>query len=145
MKGASQLITHSLFVLFSIMLLLAVITSMGKIEKQYSNFTGEMSARDMCSMLKTAIEKIYMPVDSNITVNKTVEMSYIILDLPIKMGSRLYDITFAGNYINITSEEIFYQCKTGINATLSGISHGGRTKIKWLFGNSVNSIIIENP
>lgn len=143
-KGQSQIITHSLIILFSVSLIVLVATSMKNIENQYENFTGDLQVDDICSIMKSSIERIYNPVSQNISVNRTEEMGYNIINLPQKIGSGYYHINLYNNTIEIETSEIVHTCEAGINATFSGKSSGGRTKIKWLYGNGTNSIVIEN-
>jgi len=143
-KGQSQVVTNSLFVLFSVVLIIIVASSMNKVENDLQNFTGNMQAGDICSIIKNAAEKIYAPVGSNVSMNATEEMGYSVIDLPQKLGNDYYSILFTGNSVEITAKDISRTCEIGINATLSGLSRGGRTKIKWLYGNGTNAISIEN-
>jgi len=144
MKGQSPIVTHSILVLFAVVLLMAVVTSMGNIEKNYRNFTSGMSAKSICSLLKSTAEKIYVPVSGNITVNRTIEMGHIIISLPTRIGNGQYVVSFYNNSVLIEYGKISYGCNIGTNATLSGLTYGGRTKIKWMLGNGTNSLTIEN-
>lgn len=143
-KGQSQLVTHSVMVLFAITLILTVVSSMNEIENRYENFTNDIGVKEICAMVKASAEKIYKPVGNNITVNATEDMGYAVITLPQKLGNDNYKISLYNNTISIETSETTYRCALGINATFSGISHGGKTKILWRHGAGVNTLSISN-
>lgn len=142
-KGQSQVISHSLSVLFSMILILAVISTMNTIEKDYGDYTGKFQAREICSIMKAAVEKVYNPISANISMNTTQEMGYYVIYLPQKAGNEPYEITFFNSTVKVEGERLNQTCEIGINSSFMGISSGGKTKISWLFGNGTDSVKIE--
>lgn len=142
-KGQSQVVSHSLSVLFSMILILAVISTMNILEEDYGEYTGKFQAREICGMIKAAAEKVHNPVSQNITMNFSQEMGYYVINLPQKAGNGPYEIKFLNSTVSIEGERINQTCETGINATFSGMSTGGRTKVSWIYGNGTDYIKLE--
>ena len=142
-KGQSQIISHSLTVLFSLTLILAVLTTMNKIESDYAGFAGSFQARDVCSLIKTSAEKIHNPLTGNVSMNITEEMGLCVLDLPQKIGNEAYNVMFFNRTVKVENSVTSQVCEIGINATFSGVSSGGRTRLRWLFGNGTDALVIE--
>jgi len=143
-KGQSTIVSHSLIVMFAVIFLLIIITTMNSIKEDYSNFVLNITAKEICSLVKSSSEKIYQPVSSSINSNKTEEMGYVTVNLPSKIGSKNYKISFANETIQIKTSDNQFTCKVGLNTTFSGTSSGGLTKIVWNYGNGTNEIQIKN-
>jgi hypothetical protein len=143
-KGQSETISHSITILFSLTLILAVVASMNKIEADYQNFTSDLQSKEICALIKASAEKIYKPVGRNITINRTEEMGYSVLSLPQKLGNYYYHLRLYNNTVELETPESIFTCEIGINATLNGTSSGGKTRLRWLLGNGTNSIAMEN-
>lgn len=142
-KGQSQVVSHSLTVLFSMILILAVISTMNILEDDYGEYTGKFQAREICGMIKASAEKVHNPISSNITMNFSQEMGYYIIYLPQKAGNMPYEIKFLNSTISIEGDRINRTCETGINATFLGMTTGGRTKLSWIYGNGTDCIKLE--
>jgi len=142
--GQSQIVTHTIIIMFVVILILIVATTMNSIREDYDNFVGNMTSYEICSLIKSSMEKIYKPVSGNITVNRTEDMGYVILDLPPKVGNSAYRLKLSGTNIIISTSDKTYSCAVGLNATMNSSCAGGKVKLIWKYGNGTNEIKIEN-
>jgi hypothetical protein len=146
MKGQSVVVTHSLLILFATLLLIIVVTTLNSIKEDYRDFVLNLTAKDICNLVKTSIEELRTSIPTELEVKTEQNMGSIILDLPSKIGNTKYRIRLENETILIKTESGFsYTCYTSVNSTLSGRSTGDRTKIYWVYGSGTNKISITNP
>ncbi|MFH0832700.1 MAG: hypothetical protein V1900_03215 [Candidatus Aenigmatarchaeota archaeon] len=132
-KGQNPLLSQTLMVAFSLVLLLAVVTTLNSVRNDYQDFVGRHEIRQVCAIVKSGVEKIYSPGDYNSSTNAT--MGKILLDLPTRIGDMNYRAKFANTSLLIEttgSNRINDTCKIGFNISYSGSTVGGRTEMSWI-------------
>ena len=131
-KAQSELISHTLTILFGVILVIVVVTMISNLKKDYQEYAGKLEAREICNRVRAGIEKIYF----NTTYDSptTEESGSAVLELPGKIADMNYRVGFSGTNITVTSlgrPEFTHTCPAGFDLTYSGGSGGGMTTIKW--------------
>ncbi len=134
------LISHSMFFLFSIAMILAIIVSFGTIRKDVQDFVGTNELQQVCAIMRTAIDKIYLPSVYASPSNAT--MGRIIVNLPDRIADASYRARFIDNRISIETVEpnLNKTCETGLDANFTGATSGGRTQFEWTVSSGSNAI-----
>ncbi|MFH0949180.1 MAG: hypothetical protein V1802_01705 [Candidatus Aenigmatarchaeota archaeon] len=117
MKG--QMLSHSLAMMFGIILLGAVIISMTYLASDYKGLTTEKEMTVICSAIKFPMEKML-----------SFEEAEAEIALPEKIAGSSYQIVLNGTTIVISSESgIEHECRPSVNATYTGRTNGGPSRI----------------
>ncbi len=140
-KSGQILISHSIFFIFSVAMILAIVVAFGTIRKDSQDFIGTNELQQVCSILRTAIDKIYAPSDYASPSNAT--MGKIKIDLPERIADASYRARFVNKEIVIETVEprLNKTCETGLSINFTGSTSGGRTQIEWVRYGSGHNII----
>lgn len=131
-KAQSQLMAHVFMLLFSVMILALVLTTLNNIKQQYQEFVADLEIDEVCDTIKEGVGKIYWPTDYS--GPKTVKMGEIEILLPVRVGDVKYKAIFAGSTLNIATVDKPYvndSCKMGFDAIFNGQTSGGLAKLTW--------------
>lgn len=143
MKGLSQLLTHSLLLSFALIILISVVITFNTLEKDYSKFSENITAYNVCLLLK---EYVHNLVEKTPEVNVVSEEKYgfLILNLPKRIGRGKYRINFNNNKIEIDTEHIRMSCNVTQSVfPLISVS-GGRIKIWKTYVNGTTRVYVKN-
>ena len=129
MKGINPLVSHTMTIIFSVLLIVVVITAMNSITEENKKFVAENEMSVVCNTLKTAIEELNLENNyvsaSNYTSTSTV-------DLPKKIGGFNYRTSFSSNTLKIetiSSPTVNQTCKIGFSLNYTGSTNGGKTRL----------------
>ena len=64
-KSGQILLSHTIFFLFSIAMILSIVLAFGTIRKDTQDFVGTNEMQQVCAILRKAVDKIYLPTDYN--------------------------------------------------------------------------------
>lgn len=130
MKG-DTLITHTLFFLFSIAMVMIIIVSFGTIRKDAQNFIGNNELQQVCAIIRTSMEKIYAP-DDYVSASDT-RLGKITVDLPERIADANYVARFVNASIVVETniQNLNKTCETGMNVNFTGFTSGGRTQFEF--------------
>ena len=140
-KG-QMLISHTLFFVFSILMILAIVTAFGTIRKDTQDFVGTNEIQLVCAIIRTAVDKIY--VTGEYASPSDATMGKIIINLPERIAAASYRARFVNTSIAIEVAEpkLNKTCETGFDINFTGSTSGGRTQLEWIRYSSGNSVII---
>jgi hypothetical protein len=124
MKGQAPLISHTFAISFTIVILMLIVISFSNIRNDYEEFALQGQADILCSIIKSAVEKIYWPFDRE----ADGIFGRVVIDLPEKLGGSSYRARFYNSSLLIETG-INMTCYIGFN--VSGSTSGGRTEITW--------------
>lgn len=146
MKGQSPLISHTMMILFSIFLVLVIVTTLNSIRTEYEDFVAKNEILQVCALVKSSVEKLYWP-QSYIPQTDTV-MGSITMNLPKEIARVEYNARFSNRTLKVETIEqpkVNDTCEMGFDITFSGRTSGGRTRIKWTrYSNGTDAIVMEN-
>ena len=131
-KGQNPLISHTILIGIGVLLILSVVVTMNTVKSNYDEFVGEEEMDIVCSLIRHAINEMYMP--SSYQVQSDTLTGKIVLNLPDRIGDSVYKARFINDSLKIEtygSLKINRTCLIGFNASYSGLTSGGRTKIMW--------------
>lgn len=140
-KSGQILISHTIFFIFSIAMILAIVVAFGTIRNDAQDFIGTNEIQQVCAIMRTAIGKIYVPSDYASSSNAT--MGKITVNLPERIADTSYRARFVDKNIVIETFEpkLNKTCEIGIDANFTGTTSGGRTQLEWArYGNGNNVI-----
>ncbi len=143
MKGASQLLTHSFLLAFSLVILLFVTMTFNNIKSDMVNFSSKISGREICSLLKQSIERISNINPDGVSVLSDEKFGYMIIKLPNKIGDAKYRIFLNGNEIDVKINNVDYKCYVTSNISLYGTAPGGLISITENIDNNEKKITIK--
>ncbi len=142
LKG-DMMLSHTLFFLFSIAMIITIVVTFGTIRKDTQNFIGNNEIQQVCTLIRTSIEKIYIPSDYMSPSNTT--QGKIIVDLPERIADANYRARFVNSSIVIETSipAVNKTCEAGFDVNFTGSTSGGRTQLEWVtYGSGSNSIIM---
>ena len=130
-KSGQMLLSHTIFFLFSIAMILAIVVAFGTIRKDAQDFVGNNEMQQVCAIIRTAVDKLYLPGEYASPSNAT--MGRITVSLPERVGDASYRARFVDTSIVIETSEpkLNRTCETGFNANFTGSTSGGRTQFEW--------------
>ena len=131
-KGQAPLLSHTITIAFSVILIIAIVTTLNIIKADYQNFVGKEEILQVCLTVKSAVEQIYWP--TTYQLNDNITLGSVSVDLPDRIADLNYRMRFQNNSLQIETIqllEINQTCKIGFNASFSGSSNGGKTKFIW--------------
>lgn len=126
-KGQMPLLSHTITVGFSMILILLVVMTLNSVKGDYQSFIASNEMKEVCTILKNGIEKIYRPTDHRLNAT----MGRIFIDLPERIADMRYRVRFLNSSLLIETN-INHTCVVGFNVTYSGSIDGGRTVIEWI-------------
>lgn len=138
MKGQNPLLSHVFVTAFLVALVLSVIIITTTLKTRYETFIGEHEVDQVCSIIKSSIAKLRSD-DSYVSLNDTIK-GRIYLNLPAKIANSNYNIRFIGRNATITGTANV-TCAIGFNATYTGTSSGGRSKLEWKELKTAGSVV----
>lgn len=142
MTKGDMMLTHTIILVFSLMMILTIIITFKSMENDYRDFVGKNEMQQVCSMVKTGIESIYFKENYNSPGNTT--KGRIIIDLPDRIADMNYRIRFVNRSATIETLgrlRINDTCKIGFVANYTGSVSGGRTEINWTSYSDGNNVI----
>lgn len=138
MRGQSFLVTHAIFVGFSITFVLVAMVTLNALREDYQEFIVKNEMKGVCSSVKTSIEKIYF-LPSYIPITNTT-VGKIKLLFPERLADLKYRINFSGRAVIIDAGKFNESCVIGFNNTI-GFTTGGETEIIFkMYSNSTKVI-----
>ena len=141
MKGDAML-THMITLVFSLLMILTIIITFNSLESDYKDFIGRNEIQQVCSMVKSGIDSIYVKENYNSPDNST--NGKIILELPDRIADMDYRIRFINKTAAIETLgrlRVNDTCKIGFAANYTGSTSGGRTEINFTAYSNGNNMI----
>jgi len=126
MKGQSFVLTHSLFIGFSITFVLVAIVTLNALRDDYQEFIVKNEMKEVCLTIKMAVEKIYFIPSYTPMTNTTV--GKIRISFPDRLADLQYRINFSGGAAKLDAVKFNETCVIGFNNTI-GYTTGGETEI----------------
>ncbi len=130
-KGQAILLNHAIMVGFSVFLIYVVFTTFASIRTDYQKFVGGNEIKELCFVMRGAIDKVYAPVDYNVSANTSFGQ------MEVRLPERITDIKFNARFFNKSiliesSGNAFNDtCKVGYNANYNGSTSGGLTRFSY--------------
>ena len=124
---------------FSVFLIYVVITTLTSVKEDYQKFVGGLEIKELCFVMKGAIDKVYTPNEYNFSTNTSLG------SIQVKLPDRITDIKYTAAFFNktilITGGSFNDTCKIGFVAEYNGSTSGGLTRFSYLrYTNSTNVI-----
>src|SRR3989338_479122 len=131
-KGQAPLLTHAIMVGFSIFLIYAVVTTLTSIKNDYQQVVGGNEVKEICFIMKSAIDKVYAPDGYNLSTD--TNLGSVDIDIPAKIAGIKYSANFFNKSILIKSSPQSFNetCKIGYNVAYRGSTSGGLTRFSYL-------------
>ena len=129
-KGQAALISHAIIVGFSVFLVYAVMTTFTSIRDDYQTFVGGEEVKQLCFVLRGAVDKVYNPVDYVTSVDTT--MSAFEARLPDRITDIKFSASFANKSIVVKGTNFNETCKVGYDAGYNGSTSGGLTRFSYV-------------
>lgn len=131
-KGQAPLLTHAIMVGFSIFLVYAVISTLTSIKADYQKLVGDSEVNELCFIMKSAIDKVYLPDNYNLSAN--TNLGSLEISLPDRITDLKYDAKFFNRSILIKSSVPAFNetCKIGYNIAYNGSTSGGLTRVSYI-------------
>lgn len=146
MKGQSDLLSHAITVGMGLALIIAVVAAMKGITDDNREFVGTNEITQVCSIMKSAFEKI-LPGQQYLSPTNTTA-GRITVQLPERIADLRYRTRITGDDIVIeTGGDIFVNetCKIGLNVSYAGSTGGGRTLLELIrYSNGTKEVRISN-
>ena len=140
-KGQSVLVSHAVLVALSLFLIYVVITTFTSIRDDYQKFVGGTEIKELCFVMKGAIERVYAQSDYNFSTNTNLG------SLQVRLPDRITDIKYKASFFNKSilieslAREFNDTCKIGFAAGYNGSTSGGLTRFSYLrYTNGTNVI-----
>ena len=138
MKGQSFVLTHAMFVGFSIFFVLVIVMMFSSLKDDYQDFIAKNEMNQVCLSIKSSVEKIYLLSSYSIATNTTVGKIRIVL--PDRIADMTYRINFSGNSAFIQTTKLNESCVIGFSG-LTGYTSGGATDVVFaIYSNSTKII-----
>ena len=130
-KGQAILLNHAIMVGFTVFLIYVVVTTFASIRGDYQKYVGGNEIKELCFVMRGAIDKVYAPLDYNVSSN--VSLGRIEVRLPERITDIKYQTKFFNKTILIESgRSIFNEtCKIGYNVNYNGSTSGGLTRFSY--------------
>lgn len=131
-KGQSILLNHAVMVGFSIFLIYVVVTTLMSIREEYQKFVGGNEIKELCFVMRGAIDKVYAPDNYNVSTNTSLGQ------IEVKLPERITDIKYRARFFNrsiiIDSSGVLFNdtCKIGYNIEYNGSTSGGLTRFSYI-------------
>ena len=131
-KGQAPLLTHAIMVGFSIFLVYVVITTLTSIKSDYQKVVGGSEIKEVCFIMKSAIDKVYWTDKYNVSAN--TNLGSIEISLPDRITDLKYGAAFFNRSVLIKSGVVAFNetCKIGYNVAYNGSTSGGLTRISYI-------------
>lgn len=119
MKGQSVFLTHTFLILFTVILLFVVFSTLSDVRDNQQEFMATQDAGIICSMVTASLDNIYQRHGTG----------YISINLPSDIGEIDYRGDFFENQLKISFGESNYSCNMPFNTSYTGKISGGQTNI----------------
>lgn len=129
MKGQAILLNHALMVGFSIFMVYVVVTTFATIKTDYQEHVGGNEIKELCFVMRGAVDKVYNPADYNVSTNTS--FGQIEVRLPERITDTKYQARFFNKSILVESSLFNDTCKIGYNANYNGSTSGGLTRFSY--------------
>ena len=140
-KGQTPLISHAILVALSLFLIYVVVMTFTSIRTDYQEFVGGLEIKELCFVMRGAIDKVYTQSDYNFSTNTNLG------SIQARLSDRITDIKYKASFFNksilIESQgrEFNDTCKIGFSANYNGSTSGGLTRFSYLrYTNGTNVI-----
>ena len=138
-KGQAILLNHAIMVGFSIFMVYVVFTTLAAIKTDYQEHVGGNEIRELCFVMRGAIDKVYNPTDYNVFTN--VSLGQMEVRLPERVTDIKYNARFFNKSILIESAAFNDTCSVGYNANYNGSTSGGLTRFSYSKYSNGTSVI----
>lgn len=125
-KGQSFVVTHALFVGFSVVFVLVIVVTLNALKDDYQEFIAKNEMQEVCFSVRSGIEKIYLVSSYSPATNTT--LGRIRLALPEKIAGLGYRINFSGSSALINAQKFNDSCVVGFSNAI-GYTTGGDTDL----------------
>ena len=115
--------TYAIGAGLSVLVIAALMLSLGSMNTQWSDFLAEYEPRHVCASLQNAVGILNNPSNGSAVLGR------MNIDLPEKIGGSDYTVEFKGETIFIKSKNE-YNCAVS-GAVLSGESKAGRIELEY--------------
>ncbi|MBI4174194.1 MAG: hypothetical protein HY517_00990 [Candidatus Aenigmarchaeota archaeon] len=138
-KGQAILLNHAILIGFTIFLVYVVFTTFAAIKTDYQELVGGNEIKELCFVMRGAIDKVYAPIEFNVSSN--VSLGRMETRLPERITDIKYRTKFFNKTLLIESTKFNDTCKVGFNAEYNGSTSGGLTRFSYSkFDNGTNVI-----
>jgi len=128
-KGQAILLNHAIMVGFSIFMVYVVFTTLAAIKTDYQEHVGGNEVKELCFVMRGAIDKVYSPADYNVSTNVSLGQ------MEVRLPERITDIKYSSRFFNksilIESTAFNDTCKIGYSANYNGSTSGGLTRFSY--------------
>jgi len=134
MKGINPITSHTMAIMFSILLIIVVVTALNSIIEENRKFISQNEVIVICNTLRSSIEELNVADYSS--SNSYTSTAFV--NLPEKAGGFNYRVSFENSSIKVetTSQPLAnHTCKVGFNLTYTGSSNGGKTRVDLTINN----------
>ncbi len=141
-KGQNPLLSHAIAIVFSLLLIIVIISVLTSIRDEYSSFTGRNEIAQVCLIMKGGIEKIF--TEDSYTSPTNTTKGKVFARLPERIADQNYRIRFVNNSFlveTLSQPRINDTCKPGFNMTYLGSTAGGLTEINYTLRDDGTKII----
>lgn len=140
-RGQAELVSHAVLVGISLFLVYSVITTLADIRDDYQKYVGGLEVKELCFVMRGAIEKVYAPADYNVSTNTT--LGSVMARLPERITDVKYSATFFNRSILIRSSgpQFNETCKIGFGAGYNGSTSGGLTRFSYMRSSNGTNVI----
>lgn len=130
-KGQATLLTHTLLLGFVIFFILIIVNTFVLLHEDFQLFAAESEIDQLCLTMRGGVEKIFYASSYRSPV---ASRSSLDVNLPDKLADAEYTATFQNASIKIETSGLYFNatCVVGLNATYSGQTSGGLTRISFL-------------
>ncbi len=127
--GQNPLLSHTIAIGFSLLLIMVVITTLSTLRDNYQDFIGKNEITQVCSLLKSSVEKIFVE-DNYVSLTNTTK-GRVVVSLPNRIADLNYRVRVINSsfFIETSGAKINDTCKAGFNLTYNGSAAGGMTEI----------------
>ena len=140
MKGINPITSHTMAIMFSIVLIIVVVTALNSIVEENRKFVAQNEVSIVCNTLKSSIEELYV---ADYTSTSTYS-STAYVNLPEKAGGFNYRAYFLNSSIKVETTaqpSANYTCKVGFDLNYTGSTNGGKTRLDFTIRNDGTKIV----
>ncbi len=141
-RKGDTLLTHTITLVFSLLMILTIVITFNSMENDYRDFIGKNEVQQVCGIVKSGIESIYLKENYDSPENAT--KGRIVIELPARIADMDYRVRFINRSVSIETLgrlRVNDTCKIGFAANYTGSTIGGRTEINFTAYSDGSSVI----
>lgn len=139
--GQNPLLSHTIAIGFSLLLILVVVTTLSSLRDNYQDFIGKNEIIQVCSLLKSSVEKVF--VEDNYVSPSNTTKGRVVVSLPNRIADMNYRVRVINStfFIETSGAKINDTCRPGFNLSYNGSTTGGLTELIYVEKDSGNKHI----